>query len=152
MKSFDRSSFFPIKKKFNSNDIVSLIHNYVQKFNIFESFQINELSSNLIFRNNSIFFLDKNVRYEYSLKKDILIITNDYDFCKKKNCSNYIIVNNLQKCYQIILNKIFFHEDSITFNDEFNFINNSYISKFSNYMIPHVKTKIINTLDTNYIK
>jgi UDP-3-O-[3-hydroxymyristoyl] glucosamine N-acyltransferase len=131
MKSFDRCCFFPIKKRFDSNDIVPLIDNYVQKFDIFESFQIHELSSNLFFRDNSILFLDKNVRNEYSLKQNILIITNDSDFYKKKNCSNYIIVNDIQKCYQIILNNIFFHEDDITFNDEFDFINNSYISKFS---------------------
>lgn len=131
MKNFDRSNFFPIKKRIKSNDILSFIENYVKKSYISESFQIHELSSNLSIRDNSILFLDKNIGYEYSLKKDVLILTNDYDFHKKNNSSNYIIVNDLQKCYQILLNEIFSHEDDTNFKDEFDFKYNSYISKFS---------------------
>ena len=84
---------------------------------------------------NSAVFLNSNK--DFVLKKDkILVITNNKNYLfKYKNC---ILVNDIDKSFKALADYIYFHDDLLTYTDEFDLINNSSISKFAN-IDPSVK-------------
>ena len=131
LANFNRSEFYPLKKNFNSFEIIQLINNFLVDKKIKNDFMIKDVSSTNIIKENSILFLEKN----YSLKDvnsdNILIISDDLDLIKSNKFKNLITVSNLNKCLLILLNEIFYHDDAIDYYDKFNFINNSYISEYS---------------------
>lgn len=129
MKNFNRSIFFPIKKKLSIESINELLADIILSNTINKNFDINNISSLSNIRNNSIIFVDKEIKIEEYNDKLIHIISSNI---KNKNYYKSItVVNNLNTAYNTILNNMFYHEDQIGYQDDFNFINGSYISKFS---------------------
>ena len=129
MIDFHRFEFYPVKKKILSNDLLSLLYDNIIKSNITSNFTLEDISSIDFFRKNSILFLESNIKLS-TIPNDIIIITSKkliFDSIK----NNKILVHNISESYNIIINEIFFHDDSPSFTDEFNFKNGSYISKFA---------------------
>ena len=129
MKLFKRSNFFPLKKKFKISNINSLLKDSIIYQNIEKNFEIDDISSLKLIRDNSILFLvdelnDKNIK-----ENNIHVITTNTN--NKKYYKNITIVDNLSDTYNKILNEMYFHDDQLGFKDEFNFINGSYVSIYS---------------------
>lgn len=127
---FDRVKFFPIKNRLKLNNLTNLIGNNLLKYKISNDFEIMDISSLDSFRRRSILFVDGYVDLTKSIDEDICIITNNKNNLSI-NYQNIFLVNDIGDSYNIIINKIFLHDDSIHYNDEFIFLNGSYISKFS---------------------
>ena len=129
MIDFNREEFFPIKKFFLISELSNILNKITIKQNILNDFKIQDISTPLILKNNSIVFLfsKHNIKI-INPRKNILFITTHEDFINDQ--LNYIIVNDINQTYNIILNSIFCHDDSEDYHDEFQFINGSHISKF----------------------
>ena len=129
MKKFIRTNFFPPKNLIKINKIDKLIGDQVLFKKISNSFEIKDISSLSFFRDNSILFLDKYVEIEEINSKNIIIISNLSE--NKKFYKNIIIIKNLSYVYNQICNELFHHDDQVDFYDEFEYINGSHISKYS---------------------
>lgn len=129
MLKFSRKNFFSIKKILYTSDITSILSKNIISDRIIEKFEILDVSSLDIQRENSVLFLDKEISMSFSNLSNILFITdkekifNDYKF------KNITYVKNLNEAWNTIINNIYSHDDSLDYNDDFNFLNNSYISK-----------------------
>ena len=64
-----------------------------------------------------------------SLDDKIIITSKKFLFDLIKH--DKILVNNLSESYNILVNELFSHDDNVSFRDEFNLNNGSYISKFA---------------------
>ena len=129
MIDFQRSEFYPLKKNLLSSDLLEILGDIVIDSSITKSIKINDISSKKIHRKNSIFFMADDLILPKSLD-DIIIITSKkfiFDLIKHDK----ILVNNLSESYNILVNEIFSHDDNVSFRDEFNLNNGSYISKFA---------------------
>jgi len=127
---FIRTNFFPNKKTFDLNHFKNLHKDHILFNNYTENFEINEISSLSYFRDNSFLFLETEIDILSIKKRNIHIVTN---IEKNKNYyKNISIVKNLNLLYNIICNELFYHEDHIDYKDDFNYINGSFISKYSN--------------------
>ena len=129
MINFNRYDFFPKKNDLNLEKVLNLLSkNIIHKLSL-KTFDIDDISSLKILKQNSILFLDNlNIINESDLK-NILIVTNE-----KKNIDHYkniIVTNNFNKSYNQIINELYLHEDQIDFKDNLDLIDGSYISKFS---------------------
>ena len=131
MYSFSRKNFFPIKKILTLNEIETLLKKKILKSKINHNFEINDVSSlnNLI--KNSLLFLNDMSKNLNQLLDDICVITDNENYFNN-DFKNIFLVNDLSFAYNIILNEIFSHEDQLSYEDEFDYINGSFISKFSN--------------------
>tara|TARA_Y200000002_G_scaffold382230_1_gene398611 strand:+ start:1131 stop:2174 length:1044 start_codon:yes stop_codon:yes gene_type:complete len=129
MKDFIRSNFFPLKKIFKLNKLIDLLKDEILLNKINNNFDIIDLSSLNELRDKSVIFLDSYLEIEKIKYKNIHVISN----IEKNNkfYDNITIIKNLNFAYNLICNKIFYHEDNSNVLDEFNLINGSYISKFS---------------------
>ena len=131
MIEFERINFFPLKNKFSSSYIPSLIEDFVIKNEIEDFFDIVDISSIECKKSNSILFL----KHELDLKDInldfLLIITDNEKIYDNLEIKNKILINNYNKVYNILLNEIFLHEDCLDFLDEFTLIDGSYISKYA---------------------
>ena len=127
--NFKRSNFFPYKNKYYIEQLGTLLKNEILFSNTNNNFEINEISSLSNLRDNSILFVESDLKIDKVNDKNIHVITNINE--NKSNFNNITIVKNLNIAYNIICNQLFHHEDQIGFIDEFDFINGSYISKFS---------------------
>ena len=141
MLKFSRKNFFTIKNRFTSNDIKKIIKNNIIDQRNDKIFQIFEISSLKNLRENSILFLDKNLKLDKINYESIFLVTNNKLIFENKNFKNITLVKNLNDAYIDIINFTFIHDDSLDYFDDFNFINNSYISKKS---IIHKTSKIFN--------
>ena len=133
MFHFSRSDFFPIKKKISSNEITHITNIGILNKRILNNFDIVDISSVDILRNQSILFLNS-ATHELSKKSDfskILVITSKLEIFDDLNYSNILLVSNLNESYNFLLNNLYYHEDKQDFRDEFELINNSYISIYS---------------------
>ena len=65
-------------------------------------------------------------------KDNIHVITSNISLVKEFELSNFSVVKNLDISYVELINKIFIHNDSIDFKDDFLNINDSFISKYAN--------------------
>ena len=129
MNNFDRSQFFPLKNTVNTSDINKILKLQVLEFKNEKSFDIKEISSLKIIKNNSVIFLDKQLDIDNFNYANILIITNhEYIYSKCKN-HNIILVKDINLSFNFICNYMFFHEDGENSNEEFELENGSYISK-----------------------
>ena len=130
MLKFNRDFFFPIKNRLNNEKLKKLLGKDEIIYNdISISFEINDISSLAYLRENSLIFLDKVINMKKINLKNIHVIS---DITENKNFyKNITIVKNLSKSYNTILNNLYYHEDQQDYNDEYNFVNGSYISKFS---------------------
>ena len=131
MIDFDRSKFFPLKNIFNCNDIKKLLKNYLIDSNINSNFEILDISSFNYIKNNSIFFLFNETDFLLDNSDTILVITCNKKIYDSVNAKNKLLINNQSEVYNLILNKMFIHDDSLEYKDDLEFKNGSYISKFA---------------------
>ena len=129
MKKFDRFNFFPFKNKFNTKFIKKLLDDKFIFSQVFNDFEINDISSLSILRNNSLIFLEKDLDIPHINSKLIHVISNKNN--NKNYYKNITIVNNLSETYNKLLNELFYHEDQLGHLDDFNYLDGSYISKYS---------------------
>ena len=141
MLKFIRGNFFLIKNTIKSNNFKSIIKDNILKQRIKKNFEINEVSSLNNLRKNSVLFLDKDLKINFYNLDDIVFITENINFFNNKNIQNIIFVKNLNEAFNKIVNFIISHEDSLDYFDEFDFKNNSYISKKAKI---HFSSKIFN--------
>ena len=131
MISFNRHDFFPKKNDLNSKIIFNLLSNDVSHESFSSDFEIKDISSLKILKQNSILFLDKFkkiAKIDLELK-NILIVTDDIKYIDYYK--NIIVTNNLNDAYKKIINELYFHEDQKGYKDDLYLTNGSYISKFS---------------------
>ncbi len=129
MLQFSRSNFFLKQNSVKSNDLKKIIKNNFINQRIKANFEINEISSLKTFRENSILFLDKDLQFTNSQLDNLIIITNDQKLFNMIEFQNIILVKKLNDAFIEIINYLFSHEDSLNYSDEFEYINNSFISK-----------------------
>lgn len=131
MINFDRTEFFPLKNIFKCNDIKKLLNDYLINWEINNNFEILDISSSNNIKNNSIFFLFKELSFSIDNYDSILVITCSEKIYQSLKVKNKLLINKKNKVYNLILNEIFIHEDSIEYKDDFEFKGGSYISKFA---------------------
>ena len=127
--NFIRSNFFPYKNNYDLKKLAELLKNEISYNNYTKNFEIKEISSLSCLRDNSLLFLETNLKISDINKKNIHIITNIEE--NKNYYKNISIIKNLNYTYNIICNQLFFHEDQLGFLDDYEFLNGSFISKFS---------------------
>ena len=128
---FDRSLFYPKKLELNINKVLKVIKDLVIDKYLSANFSIMDISSIQNIRDFSILFLENDIDFNFENMLNVLIICDDRDFFYKNKDLNVILVDDSKKAYSLVVNEMYFHEDSLDFFDEFNLINNSLISKFS---------------------
>ena len=131
MIEFVRSNFFPLKNILQSNEIDKLVKKYLIESNINNKFEILDISSTDSIKSNSIFFLNKDIDLSNKNTKKLLVITDNKNIYETINVENKILINHFNKVYHLLLNQIFIHDDCLDYQDDFDLINGSYISKFS---------------------
>ena len=131
MIKFNRENFHPRNKIINSIDIHQLLDDLLLKKSKFSNFKILDVSSKKNLLNNSVLFLDEKSKNEAYDNNDLLIITNNIKIFEDRLNKNLVLVSNISKSYNIIVNKLFYHEDSIDFEDEYDLVDNSLISKYA---------------------
>ena len=131
MIKFNRNNFFPLKKIFFSNDFEKLLKNFLIHSNISKKFEVLDISSINNIKPNSIFFLNKEINLSLIKNKSLLVITDNKKVHGSVEFENKLLINDYNKAYNFLLNQIFFHDDVLDFQDDFDFKNGSYISKFS---------------------
>ena len=128
-KNFDRKSFYPFRNKLRTSSILDLLSENILDYSFNPNYDIEDISSVEIFRDNSVLFIEKNLK----LQKDygeLLVVTDD-DILYKNINKQKILIKNIDYSYISIANNLFKHEDSLDFHDEYILKNNSYISKYS---------------------
>ncbi len=141
MLKFNRSEFLFIRNKIKSNDIENLLNNKILNKRISTNFEIKDISSITSLRENSVLFLGNNLKLYKKNFSNIILITNNINIYEDTKYKNIIFVKDLNESYNIIINYIYSHEDSIDYFDEFDLIGNSLISR--NAFI-HKSSKISN--------
>ena len=131
MIEFVRSNFFPLKNILQSYDIDKILEKYLIHSNIKKKFEILDISSTKKIKSNSIFFLNKDIAISLKNYEKLLVITDNKKIYESINVKNKILVNDINKVYHFLLNQIFIHDDCVDYQDDFEFKNGSYISKFS---------------------
>ena len=128
MSPHNKYDFYQLNKKISSIDIKDVLSDLIINKNIHSNFKVQHISSVDNIYNNSAVFV--NFDKEFDLNKDeILIITNNKNLLKEyKNC---VLVTDINKSFKALADHIYIHDDSLNYNDEFNVINNSSISKFT---------------------
>ena len=127
---FIRSNFFPLKKTFDLNQFKKFHKDHILSISYSNNFEIKEISSLSSFRDNSFLFLETEIDISNIKDKNIHIVSNIEN--NKNYYKNISIVKNLNLSYNLICNELFYHEDHIDYKDDFNYINGSFISKYSN--------------------
>jgi UDP-3-O-[3-hydroxymyristoyl] glucosamine N-acyltransferase len=140
---FDRNQFHPLKNKINNSIIKTLLNNHVVDHKLFDDKEITKFCSLNNLNDNSILFVDiKNTSsFKTNDKSNLILFTNDKDFFSDVDKINIFLIDDIDKSFLILANFMFHHEDQIDFEDEFNLINNSYISKYASV---HKTSKIYN--------
>ena len=130
MINFDRKLFFPFKKSLLQEEILLELKDILldHKFNN-NLDPINDISSLDFIRNNSVLFINKNLKHQFINK--ILVITDNKSYLNEDNFLNVILVSNLNHSYKLISELLFNHDDSSYFFDEFIRVNNSLLSKYA---------------------
>ena len=130
--NYKRSDFLSFRNKIDNSQIDQLINkDLLVSHKCSENFDIDDISSLDILKKNSILFSDV-LDFDYTKilnKGDIHFVTSNISLVKKFELSNYSLVKNLDISYVDLINKIFIHNDSIDFKDDFLNKNNSHISK-----------------------
>ena len=129
MLKFNRSEFLFIRNKINVNDIANLIKNKIVDKRISSIFDIKDISSTNNLREYSVLFLENNIKFNKKNLNNIILITNNNNIFEDTNYKDIIFVKDLNDTYNIIINYIYSHDDSLDYLDDFNLIGNSLISK-----------------------
>ena len=129
-----RTDFLSFRNKIKNSQIDQLINKDLLISHKYSgNFGIEDISSLDILKKNSILFSDV-LDFDYTkiLNTDnIHVVTSNTSLVKEFELSNYSLVKNLDISYVDLINKIFIHNDSIDFKDDFLIINNSCISKYA---------------------
>ena len=129
-----RTDFLSFRNKIKNSQIDQLINkDLLVSHKYIGNFEIEDISSLDIIKKNSILFSDV-LDFDYTkiLNKDnIHVITSNISLVKEFELSNFSVVKNLDISYVELINKIFIHNDSIDFKDDFLNINDSFISKYA---------------------
>lgn len=132
MFDFNRLDFFPLRRIIRSTDIKKILKDLIINSNIYENFDIGDISSLNVLRKNSFLFLTEKVNFKQSYKDNIFIITNSEKIYAELNNYNKVLVQDIDYTYTKICNYIFYHEDSEKLDDDAELIDGSYISKSAN--------------------
>ena len=129
MISFNRTDFFPYKDTLNISEISQILSELLidQKFH--NDYTIKNISSLDTFYDDSIIFTDQLLNIK-SINKNLSIITNNKSNFEL-DVDNVFLVKNISKSYNLLVNKLYLHEDNISYSDSYDFKNGSYISKYS---------------------
>ena len=127
---FIRSNFFPYKNTFDLNEYKKFHKDYILFNSYSDNFEIREISSLSYLRDNSFLFLETDKDNLNVKDRNIHIVSNIEN--NKNYYKNISIVKNLSLSYNVICNKLFYHDDHIDYKDDFNYINGSFISKYTN--------------------
>ena len=130
--NFKRSNFFPYKNSYDINKLNLLLKDQILFKKILINFEIKDISSLSNLRENSLLFLESDLKILEINERNIHVISNVKE--NKKYYNNISIIKNINLTYNIICNQLFYHEDQIGFLDDFNYSNGSFISKFSKYV------------------
>jgi len=128
--NFNRSDFL-IKKILKVKDIKKILKKNFINFKDLDNFEINDISSLYILRENSIIFIEYYDDYLKIENSKIIIITNNEKIFNSSE-KNTFLVSDISDAYNCIVNNLFAHDDHQIYNDNFELINGSYISKQSN--------------------
>jgi len=131
MIKFSRESFHPRNKIINSFEIQQLLNGLYLKKSEIDNFIIKDVSSKKNILDNSVLFLDRSSESKAYNNNNLLIITNNAEIFDSKLNHNLIYVSDLSKSYNLIVNNLFFHDDCIEFEDDYDLIDNSLISKYA---------------------
>ncbi len=129
MRIFNREQFFPIKNKINIDFLPILLGKDLLLTKTINNYEVFDISSLAIFRENSFLFLEKEFNKKNLNTKNIHVISSSKD--NLNHFKSITIVKNLSVAYNKITNYLFYHDDNNGFPDEYNYINGSHISKFS---------------------
>lgn len=135
---FNRTDFFPLRNSLDTQEVLNILKDYIIDSNIVKNFDIIDISSINKIKSNSIFFLFKEIELYVEDSISVLVITDDKKIYKSTHAHNKILINKSTNVYNLILNKIYIHDDSPDYYDDFQLINGSFISKFSK--IDHTAT------------
>jgi UDP-3-O-[3-hydroxymyristoyl] glucosamine N-acyltransferase LpxD len=130
MIDFNRLNFYPIKKKLLTTDIHKLLSKYIIKSNVQSLFEINDVSSLNKIRNNSILVLINDQKIDFASKK-VLVLTNNEIIFNKHLENNILLIKDLTNFYNILINHIYIHDESLDADDDFIYQSGSFISKYS---------------------
>jgi len=122
--------FTPIRNIFNSKDLKNILKDYFIEQRVNKLFNFQGISSVENIRDNSLMFLKENVNVNI-VDKDIHIITDSQDIFNNHSFNNVTKVSNLNLCNIKLINHLLIHEDQIDFFDEFEKVDNSFISKYA---------------------
>ena len=129
-----RSDFSPFRNKIRNNQIDKIItKDLLITHSCKDNFIVNEISSLNNIKKNSILFSDV-LDFDYSKivnLENIHVITSNIKIAENFKFPNYSLVKNLDISFVDLINDLYFHNDSIDFEDDFISVNNSYISKYS---------------------
>ena len=128
--TIDIESFTPIRNKFNAENLKSLLNEYLIDQRINNNFFFKNISSINYIRDNSILFIKDDADIIIN-EKNCHVITDSSKVFNNKKFDNISKVSNLNISNIKLINHLFIHEDQIDFFDDFDYLNNSYISKFS---------------------
>ena len=128
---YKNSNFYTIRNLIKISQLPKILDDFIIEQKIIDNFEINSFSSLSNIQDNSVLFLDQNNFLEINNNK-IFIITDNSKLIKNKFLKNYILVKNLNKCFNILANYLFAHDDSPEIDHDFKFKYNSYISSFAN--------------------
>lgn len=132
MYQFNRLNFFPLKKKICCSRINKILSLNLINEKVLKKFSINNVSSPKNLKKNSILFLNKeNINFNLSEVNNCNIITDKFEIFNNPKFESKHLVKDIDRAYNDILNFLFYHEDSINFNDDFINRNNSFISKYA---------------------
>ena len=130
MIKFLRSDFFPLKNTLLSSDIDKMIERYVIHSSINKKFEIFDISSTNNIKSNSI-FLNKEIDISFKNNEKLLVISDNKKIYDSIKVENKMLIKDNNKVYNFLLNQIFIHDDCLDYQDNFDLINGSYISKYS---------------------
>ena len=118
-------------KNLNTSNINEVLNFILINSKKFDQFSTNHISSLDKLFNNSILFLSKEPPKKINTKS-LYLITDNKNIYNNYFSKNISLVSDLGLAYKELANHLYIHEDSIRYNDEFDYINNSYISRFAN--------------------
>ena len=129
-----RSDFSPFRNKIRNTQIDKNIpKDLLIAHSCKDNFIVNDISSLNNIKKNSLLFSDF-LDFDYSRIvniENIHVITSNIKLAENFKLPNYSLVKNLDVSFVDLINYLYFHNDSIDYEDDFLNINNSYISKYS---------------------
>ncbi len=128
MFSYDKYDFYQLNNKIFSIDIKLALNELIIEKNIHSNFEIKNISSIDNINLNSAVFINSDKNFKLNEDKILIITDNKVFYTKYKNC---VLVNDINRSFKALADYIYIHDDSLKYNDEFNLINNSSISKFA---------------------